>query len=99
LFSSVDSLNVFRIIQEGIHNISQHSNATTVFLSFKSSKNGSWTIILKDNGIGFDISKRPANHFGLEHMEQRAKEIAATLVIESNKENGTLISLSSTKGV
>ncbi|MBP6512440.1 MAG: hypothetical protein KA347_07215, partial [Bacteroidia bacterium] len=99
LFSSVDSLNVFRIIQEGIHNISQHSNATTVYLSFKSSKNGSWTILLKDNGTGFDISKRPVNHFGLEHMEHRAKEIAATLVIESNKENGTLISLSSTKGV
>ncbi|MBK7966685.1 MAG: hypothetical protein IPK10_16355 [Bacteroidetes bacterium] len=99
LFSSVDSLNVFRIIQEGIHNITQHANARTVFLSFKSSKNGSWTILLKDNGTGFDIRKRPVNHFGLEHMEQRAKEIAASLVIESNKENGTLISLSSTKGV
>lgn len=99
LFSSVDSLNVFRIIQEGIHNISQHAHANTVFLSFKSTKNGSWTILLKDNGIGFDISKRPVNHFGLEHMEQRAKEIAATLVIESNEKNGTLISLSSAKGV
>ena len=99
LFSSVDSLNVFRIIQEGIHNITQHANANTVFLSFKSTKNGSWTILLKDNGIGFDISKRPANHFGLEHMEQRAKEISAILIIESNVEKGTLISLSSKNGV
>jgi signal transduction histidine kinase len=99
LFSSVDSLNVFRIIQEGIHNITQHADAKTVFLSFKSTKNGSWTIVLKDNGIGFDINKRPANHFGLEHMEQRAKEISATLIIETDEEKGTLISLSSKKGV
>lgn len=99
LFSSVDSLNIFRIIQEAIHNVAQHSNASNVFLSFKSTKNESWTIVLKDNGIGFDISKRPANHFGLEHMEQRAKEISATLIIETNDEKGTLISLSSKKEV
>lgn len=99
LFSSIDSLNIFRIIQEGIHNITQHSNANTVFLSFKATQIGSWTILLKDNGIGFDISNRPANHFGLEHMEQRAKEISAVLIIESNNENGTLISLISGKSV
>jgi len=98
-FSSVDALNIFRIIQEAIHNITRHANASTVALEFKSYTDGNWEVKLKDDGVGFDVSKKREDHFGLDNMEQRAKEISAVLLIESLHEDGTTITLKSNQSV
>ena len=95
VFTSVDSLNIFRILQEGLNNIAQHSGANVVNLDFYSFANGSWNIQLKDDGSGFDVEVNKEDHFGLEHMEQRAKEINVIILIESSIHAGTNISLRS----
>lgn len=94
LFSSIESLNIFRIMQEAIHNAGQHSHCSNLYLDFNTSENGKWKITLKDDGRGFDTSLQYNDHFGLENMTQRAKETNLPLTIESKKGEGTTISLS-----
>jgi two-component system, NarL family, sensor kinase len=96
LFSSVESLNIFRIMQEAIYNAIQHSEARIILLKFESNDD-TWKISVSDNGKGFDTSQQYENHFGLENMEQRSKEIGALLKIESSTGTGTTVSLSGEK--
>jgi len=94
LFSSIESLNIFRIFQEGIHNAVQHSQCSNLYLEFVATADGKWNITLKDDGKGFDTGKQYENHFGLENMMQRAKETGLPLTIDSKIGEGTFITLS-----
>ena len=81
---------IFRIIQELFSNTIKHSKATNLTVVIKYSSN-EVKFILKDNGVGFDVSK---NQFGsgLINMKSRAELINATLNINSNS-NGTEVVL------
>ncbi|MBL0097082.1 MAG: hypothetical protein IPP46_11820 [Bacteroidetes bacterium] len=92
--SPVDSLNVFRIIQESVYNAAVHSRGNLVSMKFKTMENGEWSIEVQDNGIGFDTSLDYENHYGLENMKQRAGESDLKIRIESEKTKGTVVSLS-----
>lgn len=92
-FTSVASLNIFRILQEAIHNAIQHSHGSNLYLSFESFIDGRWSISVHDDGKGFDTGKQYENHFGLENMEHRAKETGGTLLIKSIEGSGTTISI------
>lgn len=89
-FSSVESLNLFRIFQEAIHNVIRHSEATEIKLGFISNSMN-WEISVKDNGKGFHVSGSFEGHFGLDNMKERASEIRAILEITSNPGEGTYI--------
>jgi signal transduction histidine kinase len=92
VLSPLDSLNVFRIIQEAVYNAFAHASATEINLSFFTGESGDWKISVMDNGTGFDVDKQYENHYGLENMRQRAKESALKVVIESGNK-GTVITL------
>ncbi len=92
--SPVDSLNVFRIIQEAVYNAAVHSGANLVSMKFKALEKGEWSIEVHDNGIGFDTSLDYENHYGLENMKQRAAESGLKINIDSEKATGTVIILS-----
>lgn len=94
VLSSLDSLNVFRIIQEAVYNALSHASAKEINLSFSTSESGEWTISVVDNGKGFDTSREYENHYGLENMRLRAKESGINLSINSGA-NGTSIVLTS----
>jgi len=49
-------------------------------------------VVVKDNGVGFD-SNGKSNRNGLKNMHERAATIGAKLEIDSNPENGTVLSL------
>ncbi|MEP7264158.1 MAG: histidine kinase [Bacteroidota bacterium] len=90
-FTSVESLNIFRILQEAIHNAIKHSNGSNLNLSFESFSDGRWSISVRDNGKGFETGKQYENNFGLENMEHRARETGGTLLIKSIEGAGTTI--------
>ncbi|MCF7870916.1 MAG: sensor histidine kinase [Candidatus Omnitrophica bacterium] len=50
------SLTVYRLVQEGLTNIIKHAQATKVKLSLEV-KGNIFTLVLKDNGKGFDYKK------------------------------------------
>lgn len=84
------SINLFRIIQEGLQNIMKHSGATQVELNLISAEN--LHISLCDNGKGF-LPDNTAEGYGLANMRTRAEEIGFRVEVVSPAPSGTLLVL------
>ena len=82
-------IHIYRIIQETLHNIYKHAQATKVDISFKL-KNSVICLIMADNGSGFDVNKAKSG-IGLKNMNARINEINGTLNITSKKDVGTTV--------
>jgi signal transduction histidine kinase len=90
----LQALNLYRIVQEAINNIFNHSYATHVQITFNVNSQKSLDIIIADNGVGFDTStKAHLESYGLQNMQERAREIPAQFSITSAQGKGTRIKL------
>ncbi|WP_198034974.1 tetratricopeptide repeat protein [Winogradskyella sp. J14-2] len=90
-FSSVEGMNILRIIQEAIHNSLKYAKASKITVQV--SKNVSNLLFkISDNGNGFDMSSITRGN-GLTNMEKRASEINGTLKIDAALGKGTSIDL------
>ena len=92
--SPVAALNIFRVFQEAVNNAIRHSGADRMSLTITTSTKPGYCITLADNGKGFDINAVYDNHYGVENMKERAKELHANLVIQSGESGGTIVKLS-----
>ncbi len=80
---------LFRIVQECIHNAIKHAKASELVVTLIYYKND-LEIIVKDNGIGFDMNKTSVEKgIGLLNMKGRAKLIKAEFKLSSSKNKGT----------
>lgn len=86
--------NIFLIFKEAINNAVKYSDASRANLNVFF-KEAFLIFEISDNGKGFDIEKYESatGGNGLKNMEQRAKEINAELIIQSNSDRGTVIKL------
>ena len=83
--------NTYLIFKEAINNLCKYSQATLAILEVNY-RDKKLYVHVEDNGKGFDITQ--LNHRGgLDTMKQRAKEMKATLTIESTITKGTSIKL------
>ena len=83
---------IYRVTQEAIENLTKHSRARKFGIQLFS--NGRATLIIEDDGIGFDMRSREASgHFGLVGMRERAELSGGTLKVESDKGKGTRVVL------
>ncbi|GAA4939763.1 hypothetical protein GCM10023314_10630 [Algibacter agarivorans] len=89
--SNKKKIHIYRIIQESLHNIYKHANATQVSISFKL-KNNVICLIMTDNGSGFDVNKAKSG-IGLKNMNSRIKEINGIINITSEKNIGTKVTI------
>lgn len=89
--SNKKKIHIYRIIQETLHNIYKHANATIVNISFKV-KNNVICLIISDDGSGFDVNKAKSG-IGLKNMNSRIKEINGTIKITSEKGVGTKVTI------
>jgi signal transduction histidine kinase len=83
----IKKLNIYRILQELLHNVSKHAKATEVELSINRHHND-MNIIVADNGVGFDIYKKG---IGLKNIEERLKIISGEMNIQSEMNKGTSV--------
>lgn len=82
-------VNVYRVIQELMHNIMKHAHANEVHIQLNKLDNV-LTVMVEDDGVGFDRndpSYKPG--LGLQSMESRVRKIDGTFTIDSSKGNGT----------
>lgn len=87
--SSKQALNIFRIVQEAVHNALKHSSAKTITVFISSDEE--ITIKITDDGTGID---RPGNSGnGLRNIKSRAAESGIYLKIDSAAASGTSILL------
>lgn len=83
---------ILRVTQEAIENLTKHSRAKKFGIQL--SHNGRTTLIVEDDGIGFDMRSREASgHFGLVGMRERAELAGGTLKVQSDKGKGTRVVL------
>ena len=84
-------INIYRIIQETIHNVNKYAKAEKCFIMLLKT-NENITVRIWDDGIGFnqEIVKKG---IGLKNINKRAKTMNAQLKIESEIGKGTHIEL------
>lgn len=81
------ALHLFRIIQESVNNASKYAQCSEIKIHISDSK-----IEISDNGKGFDL-ETVKKGYGLQNIEQRAKEINATVFIHSAEGKGTTVNI------
>lgn len=89
--NSVVKMQVYRILQEALHNIRKYAKAKSVCIRM-SSEERLLTISITDDGIGFD-PKAIKPGIGHKNMRERASEINGELTIWSEIGKGTQINL------
>ncbi len=102
LFSSVEGMNIYRIIQESVNNAIKYSEASTINVliseyatstgEMPAGQRGAFQISISDNGKGFDLKETEMGN-GLSNMKKRAREIKGSLEIGSGHEKGTEVKL------
>ncbi len=89
VFSSINGINVFRVLQESINNALKYADASQIDIDFTEEKN-TINICIKDNGKGFDIATVEFGN-GLNNMQKRIEEINEKIDITSTISKGTSI--------
>ena len=87
------SLSLYRIIQEGLSNISKHACADHISVSLKGIGHDV-LLSVQDDGLGFDsaeVKKKPG--LGFSSMSERASLIHGEFSISSQPERGTVITV------
>lgn len=83
---------LFRLIQESVQNALKHSEATEIVVRLEITKSAV-NVLVKDNGIGFDVNKKGADSFGIMGMEERVELLEGVLSIDSKIGSGTSVSI------
>lgn len=89
--------NLFRILQEGLNNITRHAGATRVILQVKREEAG-LHVSLFDNGRGFEAEamlKEPGSRrgLGLASIGERVKCLGGSLDLQSTPGRGTRLTV------
>jgi signal transduction histidine kinase/ligand-binding sensor domain-containing protein len=83
--------DLFFVIKELINNIRKHANASKVDVDFDI-KEDQLLLLVKDNGIGFDIDYNSGRN-GLKNLKARVEKNNGILSINSIKNTGTIIKI------
>jgi signal transduction histidine kinase len=81
---------LYRVLQESLSNVARHAEADSVQLSLSISPD-QVTLVITDDGRGFEPAAVTANSLGLTGMKQRLAEINGTLTIETTLTVGTKV--------
>jgi signal transduction histidine kinase len=83
-------ITIYRIIQEALLNVANHSKASFVRILLKCDKN-EFRGIIEDNGIGFKYKQGDVANLGIFGMIERARLFGGNLSIKSEKGKGTTV--------
>ncbi|WP_103071242.1 ATP-binding protein [Aquimarina sediminis] len=92
VFDQEKEINIYRLVQESFNNILKHSSAQSAEIKVVN-KEKNVEIIIKDNGIGFDVSseKISTSKIGLKTLSERSKFLKASFKIFSKMDQGTTL--------
>jgi signal transduction histidine kinase len=82
---------IFRMTEEALRNIERHARATRVRISLRTAGRSHLTLMIEDDGIGFDPAVSRPGHFGLVGLEEQAQLIGADVAIESAPDCGATV--------
>ncbi|QNO14489.1 sensor histidine kinase [Alkalicella caledoniensis] len=92
-FENLIEVTLFRIVQEALQNIYKHSKATKTMVKIEIEKN--ITVMIKDNGKGFDadrvLTDVKAEKYGILGMKERVDLLKGDFEVNSVEGRGTTI--------
>ena len=83
-------MGLYRIVQEGLNNISRHAQASEARVELNITPE-QIQLIIEDDGRGFDPTQVPPGRFGLVGLNERVKLLGGILGLESRSDAGTSI--------
>jgi PAS domain S-box-containing protein len=81
---------IFRIVQEALHNVRKHSEATRASVRLEQ-HDERIRVSVVDNGRGFLVDQVPSDRFGLQGIRKRAELLGGLATIVSTPGKGTSI--------
>jgi signal transduction histidine kinase len=91
IFSSVEGMNIYRIIQEAVNNALKYASADEIEVNIFEKEN-KYTVEITDTGIGFNTDTTELGN-GLNNMKKRAREIGGNIKFVSKMGKGTKVVL------
>lgn len=91
--SGNEEMHVVRIVREALSNIERHAEAHAASVDIVVDAAHLVTVRIADDGKGFDLTKTPTGHFGVNIMNDRAQILEGRLEVESAPGAGTVITL------
>ncbi|WHY76908.1 sensor histidine kinase [Neobacillus sp. WH10] len=86
-------VGLFRIIQESVQNALKHANACEIKVKLEIT-NAAITVLIKDNGIGFDTTQQKPESFGMIGMRERVDLLDGEITFDSKIGKGTEVLIS-----
>lgn len=83
-------ITLFRIMQEALQNALKHSEAKQITVKLELGEDN-LSLVVKDDGVGFDTGLAREKNFGLVGMKERAEMLDGKINIQSNEGKGTRI--------
>jgi signal transduction histidine kinase len=82
---------IYRVIQEGLTNVARHSGAPEVTVRVLS--DGSLTVLIEDEGKGFDVDEALSRHtsLGISGMRERVELLGGEMTVESTPGKGSTL--------
>jgi signal transduction histidine kinase len=93
LLGETATVEVFRIIQEALANAARHSGAPRAQVSI-TRQDDRLTVLVADDGRGFDPTEIPESGIGLAGMLERSRLLGGQLSIQSAADAGTRVTVS-----
>jgi len=87
-FNNKKELAIFRIIQELINNAIKHAEATGISINTRFS-DGRISVLVADNGKGFNVEEKMNAGLGLKNLESRTQMLEAKFKLKSAPGKGT----------
>lgn len=84
--------NVYYSVQEAVNNAVKHSSCSTISISINL-ENKFLSIMIKDDGKGFDPSEERSYRNGLSNLKKRAHELNGSCEIISSPGNGCIVKM------
>jgi two-component system, NarL family, sensor histidine kinase DevS len=81
---------LYRIVQEALTNVAKHADASRISIVVTRKANAV-TVVVEDDGTGFDPSNTQADRLGLAGMRERIGLLGGRLAVESAPSSGTTI--------
>jgi signal transduction histidine kinase len=81
---------IYRVVQEALTNCARHAKAKSIRVTLDSGS-GTLSLIVEDDGVGFDVRKARGQGLGLLGIEERVRELGGSVRLESSPGAGTLL--------
>jgi signal transduction histidine kinase len=91
LMTNAVKINLYRVVQESLQNINKYANANSIKVEFKKGIDNLF-LQISDDGVGFNV-KKAKKGIGLQNMLSRINECNGVFEIQSNKGEGTIITV------